>query len=85
MAALHISTNQASVLATVDNQTVRNVFVIGPDKKVKLVLIPDDHRPELRRSASGHRLAPTDGQPPGGDANQLAAGRGCGHCRFGFE
>jgi alkyl hydroperoxide reductase subunit AhpC len=22
-----------------DNQTVRNVFVIGPDKKVKLVLI----------------------------------------------
>jgi alkyl hydroperoxide reductase subunit AhpC len=23
----------------VDNQTVRNVFVIGPDKKVKLILI----------------------------------------------
>jgi len=23
----------------VDNQTVRNVFVIGPDKKVKLVLV----------------------------------------------
>jgi alkyl hydroperoxide reductase subunit AhpC len=22
-----------------DNQTVRNVFVIGPDKKVKLVLV----------------------------------------------
>jgi len=23
----------------VDNQTVRNVFVIGPDKKVKLILV----------------------------------------------
>ena len=23
----------------VDNQTVRNVFVVGPDKKVKLILV----------------------------------------------
>ena len=32
-----------------DNQTVRNVFVVGPDKKVKLVLVyPDDNWTELR-------------------------------------
>jgi alkyl hydroperoxide reductase subunit AhpC len=28
-----------------DNQTVRNVFVIGPDKKIKLILVyPHDDR-----------------------------------------
>ena len=30
---------EASDRTAVDNQTVRNVFVIGPDKKVKLVLV----------------------------------------------
>jgi alkyl hydroperoxide reductase subunit AhpC len=30
---------EASDRTAADNQTVRNVFVIGPDKKVKLVLI----------------------------------------------
>ena len=33
-----------------DNQTVRNVFVIGPDKKLKLIFV-------LRRSKSGLTLA----------------------------
>ena len=44
-----------------DNQTVRNVFVIGPDKKVKLILdLSDDHRAQLRRGAAGDRLAAAD-------------------------
>jgi alkyl hydroperoxide reductase subunit AhpC len=30
---------EAADRTAVDNQTVRNVFVIGPDKKIKLVLV----------------------------------------------
>jgi thioredoxin-dependent peroxiredoxin len=33
------TSGEASERTPVDNQTVRNVFVIGPDKKIKLVLI----------------------------------------------
>jgi len=33
------ATGDASKRTAVDNQTVRNVFVIGPDKKIKLVLV----------------------------------------------
>jgi thioredoxin-dependent peroxiredoxin len=29
----------ASKRTPADNQTVRNVFVIGPDKKIKLILV----------------------------------------------
>jgi thioredoxin-dependent peroxiredoxin len=29
----------ASVRSAADNQTVRNVFVVGPDKKIKLILV----------------------------------------------
>jgi len=29
----------ASMRTATDNQTVRNVFIIGPDKKIKLVLV----------------------------------------------
>jgi hypothetical protein len=32
-----------------DNQTVRNVFVIGPDKKIKLVLIYPKYGKKLAR------------------------------------
>jgi thioredoxin-dependent peroxiredoxin len=32
-------TGDASARTAADNQTVRNVFVVGPDKKIKLVLI----------------------------------------------
>ena len=35
-----IPTKKSQVFSTAaDNQTVRNVFVIGPDKKIKLILI----------------------------------------------
>jgi len=33
------ATGDASVRTAADNQTVRNVFIIGPDKKIKLVLV----------------------------------------------
>ena len=59
-----------------DNMTVRNVFVIGPDKKVKLLhCVSDDHRPQLRRGATRDRFAAAHGEAQGGDARQLEAGR----------
>ena len=33
------ATGDAAVRTAADNQTVRNVFIIGPDKKIKLVLV----------------------------------------------
>jgi thioredoxin-dependent peroxiredoxin len=33
------TSGDASVRTPADNQTVRNVFVIGPDKKIKLILV----------------------------------------------
>ena len=68
-----------------DNATVRNVYVVGPDKKIKLILdLPDDHGAQLRRSAAGDRLAAIDREASGSDASQLEARGRCDHCRFGF-
>ena len=40
-----------------DNATVRSVFVIGPDKKIKVMLTyPMSTRPQLRRGAARARL-----------------------------
>ena len=59
-----------------DNATVRNVFVIGPDKKVKLVLVyPMSHRAQLRRGAAGDRFDAAHRQALGRDAGQLEQGR----------
>ena len=61
-----------------NNATVRTVFVIGPDKKIKLMLIyPDEHRPQLRRSSARARF-PAAHQPSMGvvDAGELEARRG---------
>ena len=67
-----------------DNQTVRNVFVVGPDKRIKLILVyPDDHGPQLRRGAARTRLAATAGEAQGRDASQLAARRRRDHRRLG--
>ena len=69
-----------------DNQTVRNVFVIGPDKKVKLdPRLPDDDRAQLRRGAARDRLPAADREAPGRDAGELAAGRGRDHRRLRVE
>ena len=49
---------EASERTPADNQTVRNVFVIGPDKKIKLILVyPMTTGPQLRRGPARHRLA----------------------------
>ena len=63
-----------------DTVTVRSVFVIGPDNKVKLTLTyPAVDGPQLRRGAAGHRLAAAHRQAQGVDAGRLEAGRGRHH------
>ncbi len=60
-----------------DNQTVRNVFVIGPDKKVKLILVyPMTHRTQFRRSAAGDRQPATHREVQGRDPRPVETGRG---------
>jgi alkyl hydroperoxide reductase subunit AhpC len=38
-AMLPATANGAQARTAADNQTVRNVFIIGPDKKIKLILV----------------------------------------------
>ena len=72
------TTSEGRTAAT--NATVRTVFVIGPDKKIKLMLsLSDEHRPQLRRSAARARFHPAHGQAQGGHAGELEAGRGRDH------
>jgi alkyl hydroperoxide reductase subunit AhpC len=49
-----------------DNQTVRNVFVIGPGQEDQAdPRLSDDDRPQLRRGAARDRLAAADREPQG--------------------
>src|SRR5262249_48459842 len=66
-----------------DNQTVRNVFVIGPDKKVKLVLVYPMTTGRNFDGAACDRFAAAHRQAQGGDAGELAAGGKRDHRRFG--
>ena len=47
--------------------------------------LPDDDRPQLRRGAAGHRLAPADRKAQGLDPGELAAGRRRDHRRLGLQ
>ena len=59
-----------------DNATVRTVFIVGPDKKIKLMLVyPMSSGRELRRSPACARLAATDREAQRGHAGELEAGR----------
>ena len=59
-----------------DNQTVRNVFIIGPDKKVKLVLVyPMTTGRNFDEVLRVVELAAVDRQASRGDAGQLEARR----------
>ena len=63
-----------------DTLTVRSVFIIGADKKVKLIITyPASHRSQLRRDPAGHRLAAAHRQLPGRDAGELEGRRGRHH------
>jgi peroxiredoxin len=54
-----------------DTLTVRSVFVIGPDNKVKLPHLPGLHRPQLRRDPPRDRLAAAHRQAQGGHPGEL--------------
>ena len=59
-----------------DNQTVRNVFVIGPDKKIKLVMVyPMTTGRNFDEVLRVIELFAAYRQTQGGDARQLEAGR----------
>src|SRR4029453_15873175 len=45
--------------------------------------LPDDDRPQLRRSAASDRLVAIDRKASGSNARQLETRRRCDHCRFG--
>ena len=68
-----------------DNQTVRNVFVVGPDKKIKLVLVypmtTGRNFDEVLRVIDS--LA-ADRQAQGRHPGELEAGRGRHHRRLGL-
>src|SRR5262245_4578795 len=67
-----------------DNQTVRNVFVVGPDKKVKLVLVypmtTGRNFDEVLRVIDSLQLT---ARHKVADAGELEAGRGRDHRRLG--
>ncbi len=66
-----------------DNQTVRNVFVIGPDKKIKLILVyPMTTGRNFDEVLRVIELDATHRQAPGGDAGELEARRRRDHRRL---
>ncbi len=78
------TSGDATKRTAADNQTVRNVFVIGPDKKIKLVLVyPMTTGRELPGNTARDRFPADDRQAPRGDAGRLEAGRRCHHRGFG--
>jgi hypothetical protein len=65
------------------NRTVRSVFVIGPDKRIKLMLIYPDDGPQLRRNPARHRFAAAHRQAQDRNAGKLEAGRRRHYRRLG--
>jgi alkyl hydroperoxide reductase subunit AhpC len=83
---IHPNATGAQPRTAADNATIRSVFVVGPDKKVKLILTyPMTTGPQLRRGAARARLAAAHGQAQGGDACAMEGGRGRHHRRLGLQ
>ena len=67
-----------------DNQTVRNVFIIGPDKKIKLVLVyPMTTGRNFAEILRVDQLPADDRQASRRDAGRLETGRGRHHRGLG--
>ena len=63
-----------------DNATVRSVFIIGPDKKIKAMLTyPMSSGRNFDEVLRLLEVVPAHGQAPGGDAGELEARRGRDH------
>ena len=77
--------NTAAGRTPADNATVRNVYIVGPDKKIKLVIsypmTTGRNFAEVLRALDSVQL---DRQAPGRDAGQLGARRRRDHRRFGL-
>ena len=69
-----------------NNATVRSVFIIGPDKKIKLMLTypmtTGRNFDEILRVLDSMQLT---AEAQGGDAGELEAGRGRDHRRLGLR
>ena len=67
-----------------DNQTVRNVFIVGPDKKIKLILVyPMTTGRNFDEVLRVIELVADDGETSRRDTRKLETGRGRNHRRFG--
>ena len=76
------TTSEGRTAAT--NATVRTVFVVGPDKKIKLMLgLSDEHRPQFRRSSACGRFHAADRETQSGHAGKLESRRRRDHSAFG--
>jgi len=56
------------------NQTVRSVFVVGPDKRISDADLSDDDGPQLRRDPARHRFAAAQRQAQDRHTRKLEAG-----------
>jgi hypothetical protein len=68
-----------------DNATVRAVFVIGADKKIKAMLTYPMSSGRNSRGAPAPGLLSADRQTSGSDPRQLEAGRGCDYRPVSFR
>jgi hypothetical protein len=71
----------ASMRTASDNQTVRNVFVIGPDKKIQLILVYPMATGRNFDEVLRDRFAAAHREAQGGHPGELEARRRCDHRR----
>ena len=78
------ASGDASQRTAADNQTVRNVFIVGPDKKIKLILVyPMTTGRNFDEVLRVIELPAVDRETQGRHAGELEAGRGRDHRRLG--